>query len=346
MSIFYQNLVKSVALRTIQIVGGNAAARDAAYSAASIQAYLDGIQLPYSALKQDCLAVESELAVMVGNSNDPAWRSHLKAHTANLLDKAEIPSVDSNGFHFVGGFDGVFDADDGTILTEKDKETVQRRITNPNGFFTIPGQHYCFEGTIIRHTQASPGVYLRGCSWDYATQSALFDLPPITPANKTFAAAGTSTSTETLTVTGHGYLTGYKISLTLGAGGTLPAPLAVGTYYFVIVVDANTIKLATTYFNALAGTAINLTAVGVLTNNTIVFPLTGGGASPLPAEMENIWRDKMLAGSAENKWLMELAQHYQGLANQREQSFTGGKAQEQRIPAMPITTARTDTIKD
>lgn len=45
-------------------------------------------------------------------------------------------------------------------------------------------------------------------------------------------------------------------------GGTLAAPLAIGTTYFVIQVSANIIKLATTYANAIAGTAIDITTTG------------------------------------------------------------------------------------
>ncbi len=44
--------------------------------------------------------------------------------------------------------------------------------------------------------------------------------------------------------------------------GTLPAPLAVSTTYFIIEVSANVIKLADTYAHALSGTAIDITTAG------------------------------------------------------------------------------------
>ena len=61
MAIFYQEIIKGVALRAVQIAGGNAAARKAAYAAASIENYLDGIELPWGALKDDILRVERSL---------------------------------------------------------------------------------------------------------------------------------------------------------------------------------------------------------------------------------------------------------------------------------------------
>lgn len=63
-----------------------------------------------------------------------------------------------------------------------------------------------------------------------------------------------------ITIPSHGFPEGFKVRLT--TTGTLPAPLLTATDYFVIVVDANTIQLATSLANALAGTAINITDQG------------------------------------------------------------------------------------
>lgn len=59
-----------------------------------------------------------------------------------------------------------------------------------------------------------------------------------------------------LLIPSHGFSTGFKIRLT--TTGTLPAPLMTATDYFVIKVDDNVIKLASSLSNALAGTAIEL----------------------------------------------------------------------------------------
>lgn len=75
----------------------------------------------------------------------------------------------------------------------------------------------------------------------------------------TFTSGNVDTTAETITITAHGYATGLNLEV---SGGTPPAPLAASTEYFVIKVDANTIKLATSLVNANAGTAINLTTTG------------------------------------------------------------------------------------
>ena len=63
-------------------------------------------------------------------------------------------------------------------------------------------------------------------------------------------------STDSITVTGHEYSTGFKVRVS----GSLPSGLATNTTYYVIVIDANTIKFASTYANAITGTAVDITS--------------------------------------------------------------------------------------
>ncbi len=64
-----------------------------------------------------------------------------------------------------------------------------------------------------------------------------------------------------LDLTGHAYETGDG-PVQLSTTGTLPSGLATGTDYYVIKVNANSIKLATSRANALAGTAVAFTDAG------------------------------------------------------------------------------------
>jgi hypothetical protein len=80
-----------------------------------------------------------------------------------------------------------------------------------------------------------------------------------------------NTGTDALTITAHGLNTGDGAcnALNIG-GGALPSPLVAATSYWVIRVDANTIKLATSQANALAGTAIDITTTGSGTNQILI----------------------------------------------------------------------------
>ncbi len=87
-------------------------------------------------------------------------------------------------------------------------------------------------------------------------------------ASATFT-ADSGTDILTLSISNANFATGVPITVT--TTGTLPSPLVAGTTYYVIRVgtastNPGTIKLATSYSNAIAGTAIDLLTNGVPTN--------------------------------------------------------------------------------
>jgi len=82
-------------------------------------------------------------------------------------------------------------------------------------------------------------------------------------------------TTDTFTKTAHGYFTGTKGQFTTSSA--LPTGLSTSTNYYVIVVDANNFKVASSLANALAGTAIDITDVG--TGNQTFTPTALSGVS-------------------------------------------------------------------
>lgn len=94
-----------------------------------------------------------------------------------------------------------------------------------------------------------------------------------TPGAKTFVAANVNTTNDTITITAHGFVTGLKIALT---GTNLPGGLS-ATNYWTIVVDANTISVATSLVNAVAGTKVDITSQG--TTADAAFTPTSLGSS-------------------------------------------------------------------
>lgn len=83
-----------------------------------------------------------------------------------------------------------------------------------------------------------------------------------TPTTMTIASAtDVDAGTDVITETGHGLVTGNQIRYTATSSVAIQG-LSVGTTYFVIKVNNDTFKLATTYYLALAGTQIDLTGTG------------------------------------------------------------------------------------
>jgi len=90
------------------------------------------------------------------------------------------------------------------------------------------------------------------------------EAPPVTfaaPTLFTIATTAVSTTADTITSTAHGLSTGAKVTYG-AASGTVLGGLSDATAYYVIYVDVNTFKLASSAANALAGTAIDLTGTG------------------------------------------------------------------------------------
>lgn len=81
------------------------------------------------------------------------------------------------------------------------------------------------------------------------------------------SASVVSAADDTIKMVGHGFQTGDAVLYT--SAGTPPTGVTSGTTYYAIRVDSDTIKLATSSANATAGTAVNITAVGNQTADTL-----------------------------------------------------------------------------
>ncbi len=113
-----------------------------------------------------------------------------------------------------------------------------------------------------------------------------------TPAAKTFTADST---TDIFTAASNGFTTGLKGQASTTV--TLPTGLLPVTDYFVIVVTANTFKLATSLANALAGTAIDISDNGTGTQTFTPTSIAGANVRLQKSNDAVNWADE---GSATN----------------------------------------------
>lgn len=96
-----------------------------------------------------------------------------------------------------------------------------------------------------------------------------------TAAAITFVDADVHVVNNTIAETAHGYYTGLKVAAT--TAGVLPTGLS-ATDYYVIRVSADLIKLASSAANAIAGTAVDITAAAGGGTHTLT-PAALAGAS-------------------------------------------------------------------
>lgn len=126
---------------------------------------------------------------------------------------------------------------------------IEDGIATGRGFTDIDANGICskFKTWVVKNAASGgPGWYIID---DYSTNTI-----------KTFATTDVNTTTETLTITSHGYSHCHEVKFS--TTGSAPSGLTNNITYYVIYVDTNTVKLATTFNNAVSGTAINLTSQG------------------------------------------------------------------------------------
>jgi hypothetical protein len=128
-------------------------------------------------------------------------------------------------------------------------------------------------------------------SWSSINRAIIF--PRSTNIIKTFTSpADVSIAADTIIITSHGLVTGNRGTLT--TTGSLPGGLTTSTDFFVIVVNSNTIRFATSLANAQSNIFINLTSLGsgvqTFTTGTIQ------GAAFLELDVPGGWAEIMFNG--------------------------------------------------
>jgi flagellar hook-associated protein FlgK len=96
------------------------------------------------------------------------------------------------------------------------------------------------------------------------------------PISEIVTSANVSTVNDTITISNHMLSTGSKITYSNGSGADITG-LSNNTDYYAIVIDANTIKLASSLTNANSNTSISLTGTGN-DNQTFTRDVIGSGS--------------------------------------------------------------------
>jgi hypothetical protein len=117
-----------------------------------------------------------------------------------------------------------------------------------------------------------------------------------TPAAAQFADTAVDATEDTITIEAHGMTTGLKGQVTTDT--TLPTGISAATDYYVIAVDDDTIQLAASLADALAGTAIDIEDAGT-GPHTFTATAIAGGVLKLQSSVDGTnWSD--ISGETSN----------------------------------------------
>lgn len=198
----------------------------------------------------------------------------INGYLAKVLSWAKRPCVDESPKTFTAdaGTDVITCTSHGYVDGESVKLTTTDTLPDPfavdteyyviyvdaNSFKLATRYAYAMAGTNINILDAGTGthsVYALGGGAGWYLRD---DFSRCT--DKTFATTDVNTSTDAITITAHGLAQDQLVRFT--TTGTLPGGLATGTNYWVIYVDANTIKIGQTAAYAHYGTVLNITSTG------------------------------------------------------------------------------------
>jgi microcystin-dependent protein len=144
-------------------------------------------------------------------------------------------------------------------------------------FISEPAGFLYADGRAVSRTTYNELFNVIGTKFGQGDGSTTFKLPDYRgfflrgaapTLNATFLPAAVNTTSAQITVTGHG-LQHSGVPIQFSSTTTLPSPLAATTTYYAIIIDDNTIKVATSHGNALAGIAIALTTTGSGTHTIV-----------------------------------------------------------------------------
>lgn len=234
----YHEIARAVALRANQLEGGTAAIRREVYNTnndplTTLTLHMDGVEVPYEALKQDILAQEAEMVAMIAASANHLFKQPLLANSSNLNPGDVLPVVSSTGVSFIGNYEGVYTVSGNYPVTEKTKQEIMRRVINPDTIFKMSVRHYCMDGGRIFHTCGNAGAYVKAVAWSAAAQSSAFDGEGVSRIPRELAPLWEykvlgSLAEENWFVNEAGYYRNMAVAMSadLIAGRSMPSPAA------------------------------------------------------------------------------------------------------------------------
>jgi len=191
---------------------------------------------------------------VTSSSTAPTWQDEFTSYA----DTAALQAVlTANSVYRVDSIDKAYCEID-TSVTYNGHQTLKYN-------FVAPQRTPQLVKSIAATTEGWLQVPIR---WQYGWATQQSEYGSYQGGPKYFDTATVNTTTDTVTITGHGQSTGSRVRY-FNNGGTSIGGLSNATDYYMIVVDSNTVKFASSSVNATAGTAIDLTSTGSGTNQYI-----------------------------------------------------------------------------
>ena len=160
----------------------------------------------------------------------------------------------TNGRCYVGGYEYEQLVDEPILIRKPRADVNTQTVSNVSKFATGLTEFFVAGGDVLN---------------ELPVENSLVQFLNASPRKVTFASGDANTSAETISITNHKFVSGNQVTY-LNGGGTSIGGLTSGNKYYVYRSDADTIKLTTTYADAIAGTNfVNLSGGGTGSAHTL-----------------------------------------------------------------------------
>jgi len=235
--------------------GADTNGRTLRYTPGRVEVFLDGVKVnssAYTATNGTSITLDDA----IGSSTTTFQVTALKfADTAVDLPNNEI-DITAHGLN----------SGDVVLYLENGASAGITNLTNNTRYWAIRDEadvvalaEATGSGTGSGYARATSGDISKRINLAGGPSGSNFLLVPLT--TKTFSDTIISTSYDRISIYAHGFNTGDRVHFYVNSG-TVPGGLVDDTTYYVIDVADNTLSLATSLSNAIAGTRVNITSTG------------------------------------------------------------------------------------
>ena len=174
MAIPYLNIARALALKTGQLADAQTAALFETVYTSALATAVGGMEIPLSEIKRMVLAAEKRVADVCCRQKNPILKQEMYVGSVDLDSGDEIQEPGEADEEWIGTFDGAYDSDDDTPLTEKPKQAIIRmnRRIDASELRLIP-HHFALDGRRLYHTRPN-GAYVGGYQWSMTERIAAY----------------------------------------------------------------------------------------------------------------------------------------------------------------------------
>lgn len=174
MSVPYNVVLRQIGIRINALTGATAATLETAYTTSPLTtSQFQSTIFSFTSVKDAVLTAEEALANAIAETGDHPLRQYIASTTADVADKATLPSTSTGSKPIIGIWGAVVDSSTSVVCSQMPLDMIRRRVANSGSVYVCPVYWYSITGGRIEHTRTN--VKVECCIYSRSDQSTSFD---------------------------------------------------------------------------------------------------------------------------------------------------------------------------